>query len=186
MNELREILYRLRKGESQREIVRALHLSRNTIRKYRTLAEVKGLLDPAQSLPDGQELVALPVHLPAHGTCTVPWSPWLGWSPNCTKPTLRVSPSGAACGKTMALPAVILRTAFPPTARAQRARGVLPYRDPSRTGSPGRLRLRRSAVGSTSRPSKKNLDVRDDPLLVPPSVCRVRLRPEDPHLAHLS
>lgn len=56
MNELREILYRLRKGESQREIARALHLSRNTVRKYLTLAGEKGLLDPARPLPEGQEL----------------------------------------------------------------------------------------------------------------------------------
>lgn len=49
MNELREILYRLRKGGSQLEIARALHLSRNTVRKYCTLADESELLDPTQS-----------------------------------------------------------------------------------------------------------------------------------------
>lgn len=46
MNELRNILYRLRKGRSQREIACALDLSLNTCRKYLTLVEGKRLFGP--------------------------------------------------------------------------------------------------------------------------------------------
>jgi transposase len=52
MNEIREMIYRLRKGEGVRRIGRALGFSRNTVRKYRDLAARHGLLASEAPLPD--------------------------------------------------------------------------------------------------------------------------------------
>ena len=52
MNYLRDLIQRLRLGQSDRAIARDLHLSRVTIRKYRLLAEAQGYLDPSTPLPD--------------------------------------------------------------------------------------------------------------------------------------
>ena len=38
MNRLRDLLNRLRSGESERRIARDMHISRTTVRKYRELA----------------------------------------------------------------------------------------------------------------------------------------------------
>ncbi len=51
MNHLRELIYRLRAGESQRRIAKDLGLSRTTVSKYRTWAEKQGYLDTARALP---------------------------------------------------------------------------------------------------------------------------------------
>jgi transposase len=58
MNYLRELLYRLRAGESQRRIARDLKLSRTTVGKYQAWAEAQGYLDAAQPLPDDATLAA--------------------------------------------------------------------------------------------------------------------------------
>jgi transposase len=58
MNHLRELIYRLRAGESQRRIAKDLSMSRTTVSKYRTWAEVHGYLDAAQPLPDDATLAA--------------------------------------------------------------------------------------------------------------------------------
>jgi len=52
MNRLRDLINRLRSGESERQIARDMGLSRTTVRKYRELAEPQGYLRPDQSLPD--------------------------------------------------------------------------------------------------------------------------------------
>jgi transposase len=52
MNYLRDLIHRLRAGESERRIARDLHLSRVTVHKYHQLAEQHGFLQPGSPLPD--------------------------------------------------------------------------------------------------------------------------------------
>ena len=58
MNHLRELIYRLRAGESQRRIARDLDMSRTTVSKYHQWAEAQGYLDKARSLPEDATLAA--------------------------------------------------------------------------------------------------------------------------------
>ena len=58
MNYLRDVIHRLRCGESQRRIARDTGLSRPTIQKYGALAEQEGFLDPHTPLPDDATLLA--------------------------------------------------------------------------------------------------------------------------------
>jgi transposase len=58
MNHLRELIYRLRAGESQRRIAKDLCLSRTTVSKYQKWAETQGHLDPNRPLPDDATLAA--------------------------------------------------------------------------------------------------------------------------------
>ena len=51
VNYLRELIHRLRLGQSDRAIVKDLHISRKTVAKYRELAAQHGFLDPATELP---------------------------------------------------------------------------------------------------------------------------------------
>jgi hypothetical protein len=57
MLDIREILRRVRLGESDRAIVKGLGVSRKTVRKYRQWAEQAGL--PAGELPPTEQLSAL-------------------------------------------------------------------------------------------------------------------------------
>ena len=59
MHLLRDLLHRLRAGESQRRVARDLGLSRNTVAKYHHLAAGHGLLRPDQPLPDEGTLLVL-------------------------------------------------------------------------------------------------------------------------------
>lgn len=58
MNYLRDILYRLRKGESERRIAQDLNISRPTVHKYHELAKREGYLDLSQPMPDDSTLQA--------------------------------------------------------------------------------------------------------------------------------
>jgi transposase len=58
MNQLHDLINRLRAGESERRIGRDLQLSRPTVHKYRQWGQVQGYLDPAQPLPDSATLQA--------------------------------------------------------------------------------------------------------------------------------
>lgn len=58
MNHLRDLIYRLRAGESERRIARDLRLSRPTVHKYKVWAQAQGYLQPKQPLPDSATLVA--------------------------------------------------------------------------------------------------------------------------------
>jgi transposase len=58
MNHLRDLIHRLRSGESERQIARDLDMSRTTVHKYRELAEKQGYLQPNGSLPDDTTLLA--------------------------------------------------------------------------------------------------------------------------------
>jgi transposase len=58
MNHIRELIYRLRAGESQRRIAKDLSMSRATVSKYRRLAEAQGYLEETHPLPDDVTLAA--------------------------------------------------------------------------------------------------------------------------------
>jgi transposase len=58
MNRLRDLINRLRAGESERRIARDMDISRTTVRKYCDLAESRGYLQPDQALPDDATLRA--------------------------------------------------------------------------------------------------------------------------------
>jgi transposase len=58
MNHLRELIYRLRAGESQRRIAKDLRMSRATVSKYQAWAEAQGYLEVNQPLPDDATLAA--------------------------------------------------------------------------------------------------------------------------------
>jgi transposase len=58
MNHLRELIYRLHAGESQRRIAQDLGMSRTTVSKYYTWAKAQGYLDDTRSLPDNATLAA--------------------------------------------------------------------------------------------------------------------------------
>jgi transposase len=59
MNYLRDIIHRLRAGESERRIARDLNLSRPTVHKYHELAKQQGYLEPAAALPSEAALMAV-------------------------------------------------------------------------------------------------------------------------------
>jgi transposase len=58
MNYLRDLIHRLRSGESERRIARDLVISRVTVHKYHQTAEQLGYLDPAVPLPEDAVLLA--------------------------------------------------------------------------------------------------------------------------------
>lgn len=58
MNHLREIIHRLRAGESERRIARDMQISRPTVHKYHELAKREGYLEPGAPLPDNATLLA--------------------------------------------------------------------------------------------------------------------------------
>jgi len=59
MNDIQEIIYRVRKGESVEAIHRDTGHAKKTIRKYRKLAEKHGFLEKGRGLPAVSELVAV-------------------------------------------------------------------------------------------------------------------------------
>ena len=73
MNEIRELIYRFRKGEGSRTIARTLQMSKNTVKKYRRLASKHGFLDPTKPLPSIEELgqAMIPPTCPRHMRSTV-------------------------------------------------------------------------------------------------------------------
>ena len=58
MQHLRDLIHRLRRGQTERACARDLHLSRQTVSKYRALARAAGYLDAAGELPDAATLTA--------------------------------------------------------------------------------------------------------------------------------
>lgn len=57
VNIIREIIYRIRAGESERQIGTNLGLSRPTVHKYKLLAEEKGYLDVTRAMVEEEELL---------------------------------------------------------------------------------------------------------------------------------
>ena len=58
MNLFKEIIYRVKAGESERRISKDMGISRPTVHKYKVLAEQEGYLDKQRELPGREELVA--------------------------------------------------------------------------------------------------------------------------------
>jgi len=58
MNYLRDLIHRLRAGESERRIAGDLGISRMTVRRYHELAERQGFLVPTTSMPDDETIRA--------------------------------------------------------------------------------------------------------------------------------
>ncbi len=58
MNYVRDLIYRLRSGESGRRIAKDLGISRTTVSKYKHWAEAQGYLQPDTTLPDDAALAA--------------------------------------------------------------------------------------------------------------------------------
>ena len=58
MNYLRDLIYRIRAGESERRIAQDLKVSRPTVHKYKIWAEGQGYLKPEEPLPELAVLVA--------------------------------------------------------------------------------------------------------------------------------
>ena len=58
MNYLRDLIHRLRSGESERRVACDLDISRITVHKYHQLAQQLGYLDPGTTLPDDAALLA--------------------------------------------------------------------------------------------------------------------------------
>ena len=56
MNHLRDLLHRLRAGESDRRIARDMQISRPTVRKYHGLAKQEGYLEADAEIPDDETL----------------------------------------------------------------------------------------------------------------------------------
>ncbi|MBF8279765.1 MAG: Integrase catalytic region [candidate division NC10 bacterium] len=76
MNYLRDLIHRLRLGQSERQIARDLHLSRQTVSKYRELTREAGYLESATELPDVATLSALlgpPLALPRTPSTVEPY-----------------------------------------------------------------------------------------------------------------
>ena len=73
MNQLYDLINRLRAGESERRIAQDLRLSRPTVHKYKVWAEGQGYLDLARPLPDGASLLAVlgPVRQPPQMTSSL-------------------------------------------------------------------------------------------------------------------
>lgn len=59
VNYIKDILYRLRSGQSERAVARDLAISRPTVHKYKVLAKKEGFLDKEHELPDVGRLVAV-------------------------------------------------------------------------------------------------------------------------------
>jgi transposase len=76
MYQIRDLIYRLRLGESDRQVARDLGLSRHTVQKYRALADERDYLDPGRALPTPQELLASlgpPPPPPQHPSTVTPY-----------------------------------------------------------------------------------------------------------------
>jgi transposase len=73
MHQIRDVLYRVRQGQSDRQIARDLGVSRLTVKKYRTLGEREGYLAGSCGLPTNAELAATvgPVPPPPRPVSTV-------------------------------------------------------------------------------------------------------------------
>ena len=52
MNHLRELIHRLRSGDSERCIAQDMHISQPTVHKYHRLAKTHGFLTPDSLFPD--------------------------------------------------------------------------------------------------------------------------------------
>src|SRR5512143_3158989 len=76
MNYRRDIIHRLRAGDSQRRIARDLKISRTTVSKYRDWAAAQGYLQPDRAMPDDLTLATAlgdPLPLPRQASSAEPY-----------------------------------------------------------------------------------------------------------------
>jgi transposase len=77
MNYLRDLIHRLRAGESERRIASDLGVSRMTVRRYHDLAEGHGFLQPGSPMPDEdaiQGCLGDPPRPPRHASSVEPYA----------------------------------------------------------------------------------------------------------------
>ncbi|MCX6026481.1 MAG: hypothetical protein NTY23_09515, partial [Chloroflexi bacterium] len=77
MHYLRDLIHRLRAGESGRRISGDLRISRITVHRYHDLAEAQGFLQPGSPMPDGEAIRAClgdPPHPPRHTSSVEPYA----------------------------------------------------------------------------------------------------------------
>jgi DNA-binding transcriptional MocR family regulator len=84
MNHLKDILHRLRSGESERRIARDLQVSRPTVQKYYELAKRNGFLDAEQPMPDQATLLAALGPGPKPPIMGPAWNRTERWSKRCS------------------------------------------------------------------------------------------------------
>ena len=182
------MIRRVQLGEADRQIARDLQVSRKTVRKYRAWAEQHDIV--GGPLPDPAALeaqlkatlsVSAPPPVPSKGT---PFR----------EQVITLRQRGVEC-----------RAHLRHSARAARLhrqlRVGLSVRAPPRATDPGRMRARgngaggrsaggfrrrRPATGSRDRHAAQGVGVRDDTLVQPTQLCRVRVRPRGRHVAPLS
>ena len=65
MNYLKDLVHRIRSGESDKRIAREMKISRTTVRKYRLWAEGRGFLKPDALFPDNASLSAVLGKIPS-------------------------------------------------------------------------------------------------------------------------
>jgi transposase len=76
MYQYRQVLLRMRQGDSDREIARSGLMGRAKSAAVRTLALDRGWLDPASPLPDDETLAATFANAPRGVTCVSTVAPW--------------------------------------------------------------------------------------------------------------
>jgi len=77
MNYLRDLIHRLRAGESERRIARDLRISRITVHRYHALAERQGFLKPGSPMPEDSTILAAlgePPQLPRTASTVEPYA----------------------------------------------------------------------------------------------------------------
>ena len=186
MFQYRIVLAQMRRGDSEREIARSHCMGRHKLAALRALAEQHGWLDAQAPLPEDAQIAAA-----------------LG-APKLARPPSRrssriasSSPAGSskACSGTTILAALRRKHGYQGSysSRVPHDRAIRGERPPdvtvplelrARRGRPGRLRRRPDADPSRRR-AAAHLGVRDDAVLQPPPVRRVRLGPDGGDLAGL-
>jgi transposase len=153
MNVLRELVHRLRMGESDRAIASDMHIGRNTVSKYRHLSEKHGYLIPDTELPEVKALAAVlgPAPQPPRTVSTV-------------IPYQQVVEELLELGVEMMTIFDRLRQNYGYTGSYSSIRRFVRHLRPP-GGSPGGLRLGRNAAGSRKPASTAGLCLRNDPVL---------------------
>ena len=186
MFQYRIALAQMRRGASEREIARSHCMGRHKLADLRALAEQRGWLDAQTPFPEDAEIAAA-VGAPKLAASTVST---LEVASRAHRRLARSgcaghhNPGGAAAQSR--LPGQLLVGVPHDRGAARRAPArchrTLELR--ARRGRPGRLR-RRSHADASGRHAAAHLGVRDDAVLQPPPVRRVRLGPDGGDLAGL-
>ena len=191
MHYLRDLIYRLRKGESEHQITRDLALSRMTVRKYHKWARERGYLEPSVPLPDEAALSTALGEAPRPPRQASSLEQrdevvrdLLAQGCEMTAITARLRQDYGYTGSYSSVRRYARRICPPEpriTVRVHTAPGEEAQVDPSaglRAGFWHGGQALRSAQGAIEH----GLRLCGHTELQPPSVCRARVRPKDPHL----